>query len=155
MHEASYDAIIRNNASRNNGFGSTWWGDGGGIVVASSPNVEIFNNTVVSNKNGVILYMRDRPGDLAPYGPHITANSSVHNNVIRMPGGYTGLIQHVNDNSYFSNRGNIFANNIYYLQSPSARLFHWMNDAVNKDKWMSFGHDTTGTFNCCAVRSKT
>jgi hypothetical protein len=146
LHEVSYDAVIRNNHTRGNGFGSTWWGDGAGILAASSPNVEIYGNTVENNKNGVILFMADRSGDAAPFGPHVTSNSNVHDNVIKMTTGYTGLIQQGNDNSLFTDRKNRFEGNTYHLDSSSAQRWHWMNAPAGREKWRSFGNDLEGAF---------
>jgi parallel beta-helix repeat protein len=146
FHEVSYDAVIRNNVSRGNGFGSSWVYDGAGILAASSPNVEIYNNVVENNKNGVILYMVDRSGDKQTAGPHITQNNYVHNNTISMPSGVSGLVQHVNDDTYFTSKQNRFASNTYYLGSISAQRYFWMNATKNKDQWKSYGQDTSGSF---------
>jgi len=61
FHEISYDAIIRNNTVRRNGFGrGRDWHYGAGIMVADSPNVEVYGNIVVNNFDGIIGIQQDR-----------------------------------------------------------------------------------------------
>ena len=51
-HEASCDAVIRNNTVEGNGFASGEW-MAGGIRVSLSPNVEVHHNVVTNNRNGI------------------------------------------------------------------------------------------------------
>ena len=146
FHEVSYDATIRNNISRGNGFGSSWVYDGAGILAATSVNVEIYDNIVENNKNGVILYMVDRSGDKQTNGPHLTQNNYAHHNVIKTPSGVSGLVQSVNDNSYFTSKGNRFNQNTYHLSDTAAKRFLWMNSTRNKDEWKGYGQDLLGVF---------
>ena len=53
FHEASYDAVIRGNFVAGNGFENDGWIDGSGILVNSSRNVEISNNTLQDNYQGI------------------------------------------------------------------------------------------------------
>ena len=56
FHEAGYDAIIRNNTIRRNGFNfHSGWIDGSGILLLASNNTEIYGNRVERNKDGIGL----------------------------------------------------------------------------------------------------
>ncbi len=134
-HEISYDAVIRNNTSLENGEG--------GIVVAHSPNVEVYGNTVTDNENGIMGVQRDR-GD-GRYGPYQIRNLYVHDNTVSMAEGFTGLRQYVGDNSYFTTRNNRFERNTYLL-GAEPKYFHWENNGRTADEWRSYGHDVNGTF---------
>lgn len=143
FHEISYDAVIRNNLVVGNGHGFKVWLWGAGILVAGSPNVEVYGNTVTSNGNGIALIQQDRGS--GKYGPRELGQVSVHDNKITMPEGYTGLVQDVNDRSYFISRNIRFARNTYYL-NPSLRQFAWDNKALTKDEWRTYGQDPDGSF---------
>ena len=55
LHEISYGAVIRDNICLRNGVAAPdpGWITGGGIVVNSSSDVEIYGNTLVGNFNGI------------------------------------------------------------------------------------------------------
>jgi parallel beta-helix repeat protein len=142
FHEISYDAVIRNNTVEANGFGHQGWLFGSGILVAASPNVEIYGNTVRNNFNGITGVQQDR--GTGRYGPHEISNLYVHDNVITMPSGKTGLAQDVGDDSYFTSRNNHWANNTYYL-GTGAR-FAWMGATLSDAQWRGYGQDVNGTF---------
>jgi hypothetical protein len=84
FHEASFDAVIRNNTVRDSGFGPdvTGWIDGSGILVNSSRNVEIYGNTVEGNRHGIGATYTNR-GSSATYGLREVTNLRVHHNTIR------------------------------------------------------------------------
>ncbi|MGB0910961.1 MAG: right-handed parallel beta-helix repeat-containing protein, partial [Nitrospirales bacterium] len=86
FHEASYDAIIRNNLVEGNGFGDSIWHVGSGILVSSSPNVEIYNNQVINNADGIGLIQVHTRVE-GRFGPRELKNSSVHDNIIAMTEG--------------------------------------------------------------------
>jgi parallel beta-helix repeat protein len=77
--EISDGALIENNAVWNNGWTRTGWGWGAGILVSSSRNAEVRNNTVAWNADGISVISQGR-GD-AP-GPIVGNN--VHDNVVVM-----------------------------------------------------------------------
>ncbi len=56
FHEIGYDAIIRGNTVRKNGRKLGPWG--AGILVSSSPNVEIYDNIVQGRWNGILCCAR-------------------------------------------------------------------------------------------------
>jgi parallel beta-helix repeat protein len=142
-HEVSYDAVIRNNTVERNGFQNSGGVAGGGITLNSSVNVEIYGNNVNYNADGIGAYQLPRGS--GTYGPHEIKNLYVHDNIIRMSSGNTGLTQAVNDNSYYTSRNNRFVHNTYYMGTTNMR-FWWMNAARSDTQWKGYGEDKTGSF---------
>ncbi len=133
FHEISYDAIIRNNVIRRNGFDHAAWMWGGGIMIASSQNVEIYGNTLEDNYNGIAMTRQNRGS--GEYGEWTLANNYAHNNVI-INSGNTGAATDVGNNDiYYSNIR--FENNNYSGDSG----WFWMNGEVSWNEWLSYGHD--------------
>lgn len=142
FHEISYAAIIRDNVVRRNGLGFRDWIWGAGILVAASPNVEIHGNTVEDNADGIGAVQQRRGA--GAHGPHEVSNLWVHDNNVRMSQGCSGLVQDVDDVSYFSSRNNRFERNWYWLTGIPA--FAWRNAEVTEDQWKAFGQDRAGSF---------
>jgi parallel beta-helix repeat protein len=150
FHEASFDAVIRNNTVLRNGFTELGWIAGAGILLNSSGNVEIYGNTVDRNHHGISITQTDRGS--GPYGPRVAHDVYVHDNTITMLAGATGLAQGMNDTSYYTSRNNRFQNNTYYL-GCNRTYFVWQNPAggsgyadLTKEQWVAAGNDTTGRF---------
>jgi nitrous oxidase accessory protein NosD len=143
FHEVSYRAVIRDNVVLRNGFGSAGWVYGAGIMIASSGDVEVYGNTVADNHNGITAAQQDRGS--GPLGPHVVENVYVHDNVIRMAGGRTGVAQDVGDASVFTARNIRFENNRYQL-GDAERYFEWADGQRTEGEWRAYGHDATGTF---------
>lgn len=143
FHEISYAAIIRHNIVRRNGWGHHAWIWGAGIMVAASPNVEVYGNTVEDNADGIGAAQQDR--GVGAYGPHEVWNLWVHDNVIAHTSGWTGLVQDVGDTAPFTSRNNRFERNSYTL-GGNAEPFHWMNLELDRAGWTNFGHDANGQF---------
>lgn len=149
-HECSYAATIKNNIVRRNGFGFTGWLDGAGIVVVNSQNVRIYGNMLDRNLQGIGLIVTAR--DPGKYGGHDLQNVYVHNNVVNtVSGGTTGLVQSLNDSSYYTSKGNRFVANRYRLCAPS--YFAWQSSSgpdgyayVSKRQWLAVGNDAGGHF---------
>lgn len=139
FHEISYDAVIRNNYIEANGFGHSAWLWGAGIVVAASPNVEIYGNDVINNADGIAGIQQNRSDAPASYGPMLVQNMHVHDNRITMSEGQTGLVQDIGDNAVFNGRNNRFVNNTYTLASSSGRYFEWNNGSRTLQEWNAFG----------------
>jgi hypothetical protein len=138
FHEISYDAVIRNNYIAGNGYGHSAWLWGAGIVVAASPNVEIYGNEVINNADGIAGIQQNRSDAPSSYGPQQVKNLYVHDNKITMSEGQTGLVQDIGDNGVFTNRNNRFVNNQYVL-SGGGRYFEWNNGSRTLSEWNSFG----------------
>jgi parallel beta-helix repeat protein len=144
FHEISYDAVIRNNTVRRNGWGKSVWLWGAGILVAASPNVEVYGNTVEENADGIAAIQQNRGSGM--HGPYLVENLHVHGNTITMVSGQTGLAQDVGDLSLYTDRNNRFENNTYHLGTRSL-YFEWMGRAVTERDWRGFGNDSDGSFN--------
>jgi parallel beta-helix repeat protein len=144
FHEISYDAIIRNNTVEGNGFGHQGWLYGAGILVAASPNVEVYGNTVRDNFNGITAVQQNRGS--GAYGPHEITNLYVHDNVVTMRTGKSGMGQDIGDPSYFTTRNNRWARNTYYL-GPDGKYFAWQGRTLSPAEWRNAGQDVDGSFN--------
>ncbi len=138
FHEISYACIIRNNAVRRNGLGFSGWIWGAGILVAASPNVEIYGNTLDGNADGIGAAQQTRTDSPSSYGPHEISNLYVHDNDVTQTQGWTGLAQDVGDTTYFSSRNNRFLANIYHV-SGVALLFTWDNQELTLAQWQAKG----------------
>ena len=139
-HEISYAAVIRNNVVRRNGFGLPQWIAGAGILVAGSPDVEVYGNYLDGNADGIGAAQQNRGS--GAYGPYEIRNLWVHDNTILNTPGWTGLAQDVGDLSYFTSRNNRFEHNTYQLGATQFP-FTWMNLELNEFEWAAFGQDTT------------
>jgi parallel beta-helix repeat protein len=144
FHEISYAAIIRNNISRWNGWH--------GIVVASSPNVEIYGNTVGDNGRTQIFGRQDFLGQMGRYGVRELSNLYVHDNTITAPandGGAAGLLPQnaaAGDATYYTRKNNRFVHNTYDLRNATASPFVWMFRTIAPSQWQAHDQDVTGTF---------
>ncbi|MGH2819479.1 MAG: right-handed parallel beta-helix repeat-containing protein [Actinomycetota bacterium] len=142
--EISYRCVIRYNTVRNNGAG---------ILAASSPDVEIYRNTVLNNSAYSILLLQQgtesgpRTDHPSSHGPHLTRNNHVHDNTVRMNGGYSGVRKYgkVGDAVYSQTANNRFAVNHYRASSDGA-YFRWRKRIVRWSEWRSYGHDAGGSF---------
>jgi parallel beta-helix repeat protein len=149
-HEASYDAVIANNIIVGNGtHGDSSTLDDAGIMMNDSQNVEIYGNTLTGNHNGIGLTQTDRGSTVL--GPLVTQNDYIHDNTITNSG-RTGLVQWVNDSSYYTSRNNRFRANSYNLgcdptpfvwQDPSSPASY---AAISVTRWTADGEDVGGRF---------
>ena len=80
FYEISRDAIIRHNQIYDNGHRRKGWYWDGGITIASSSNVEIHNNRLSGNYNGITGTQQDRPDSTPP--PHLLNDLHIHDNLI-------------------------------------------------------------------------
>jgi hypothetical protein len=142
FHEISYAALIRDNVVKRNGFGNSGWLWGAGILVAASPDVEIYGNTVEDNADGIAGVQQARGA--GAYGPYETSNLWVHHNTITMSVGLTGFSQDLGDDAYYTSRNIRFDHNTYKL-GAAARYFAWRNGERTEAEWRQYGHDVNGT----------
>ncbi|MPZ99224.1 MAG: hypothetical protein GEU80_07770 [Dehalococcoidia bacterium] len=104
-HEISYDAIIRGNTARFNGTNHDVWLWGAQILVQNSPNVEVYNNTVVAGESagdGIAGVNQDR--GTGSHGKWELRNLWVHDNDITYLGNgqNSGVAGNCGDNNRFS-----------------------------------------------------
>jgi parallel beta-helix repeat protein len=145
FHEISYRATIRNNTVRRNGFDRVGdWAYGAGILIAHSPDVEVYGNTLEDNHNGILGIQQDR-GDGA-FGDHALDNLHVHDNrVVQRNGQWAaGVAQDVDDQGVFD-RNLRFERN-HYVLAGDGRWFEWNDREHKADTWIAFGHDANGRF---------
>jgi Right handed beta helix region len=155
FHEASFDAVIRDNVVRGSGFNSAFdgWIDGSGILVNSSANVQIFRNRVEGNHSGIGATNTDR-GASAVYGRREVRNLDVHDNVIAVrsldgaapnrAGGVAGVISQpfVRQAFFDHNRYTICRSSRFAGPDPSAPSGQTYLDWR---EWQAAGEDPNST----------
>jgi parallel beta-helix repeat protein len=144
FHEVSFDAKVRNNTTRRNGF-ARGWVTGAGILISASANVEVYGNEVLDNKQGIVGIQQERIVKGVSFSKNLK-NLNVHNNTVRLSGtGVTGIVEDTGDLGVFTSRNNRFQGNSYDLGSYTTP-FRWMRKSLNKVEWKAYGQDTNGTF---------
>ncbi|GJL55208.1 MAG: hypothetical protein NPIRA02_23400 [Nitrospirales bacterium] len=143
IHMTSYAAMIRNNWVKGNGYGFSKWLWGSGILVHSSPNVEIYGNTLIHNADGISAI--EQKAGTGKYGPYEVRNLFVHHNHIAMNTGQSGVVQDTGNTSLFGSRNNRFQNNTYVIPDD-AKFFRWSDRRMTPSEWRTFGHDVNGRF---------
>jgi Right handed beta helix region len=138
MDEISCGDAISNNTITGNGLIEGGF-IVGGIYVSTSANVQIFNNLMSNNLNGVGAYEENR-GSSTTCGTYVTKNLKVHDNYVTMTQGVHGMQSGVQ-----SDASNLFSNNHYCLSNTASYLF---GSYVSQGTWVADGQDTTGTFIC-------
>jgi parallel beta-helix repeat protein len=137
FHEISYSAVIRNNTIRRNGLSQSVWLWGAGILIAASPDIEVYGNLVEGNGNGISLIQQNRGS--GNRGPWVVKNVNVYNNTVT--GGKSGAVQDMGDNSIFST--NSFRDNTYRGNVGWA----WNNNnEMGWSSWQATGNDTNGRY---------
>ena len=147
FHEISCNAVIRNNKVVRNARGqSDLWYGGAGILVSSSVNVEVRGNVVIGNGGGIGLMNRVPSGDPLPARcDRDLKNAYVHDNLIKMDRGVTGLVSNDDGDLPFASWNNRFRRNDYRLDDLGSYRFEW-NGAHTRSGWRALGHDRSGTF---------
>jgi len=146
FHEVSYAAVIRNNVVEGNGFGFTGWIDGAGILVSDSPNVEVYGNTVRGNNDGIAAKQVSRPdAAVANHGAWELRNLWVHDNVISMNVGHSGIVSNTGNGEVYSSWGNRFDKNTYTL-GGNAKYYQWGGNELSASQWKQAGQDPNGTW---------
>jgi len=140
FHEISYSAVIRDNYVEGNGFGKSDWLWGAGILIAASSDVEVVDNVLVDNANGIGGIQQDRgSGNL---GDYLLARLNVHENSIQLGNGLVGIVEDVGDESVFRDRDNRFEANTYI--GRTGFNYVWNGRRMDKTDWVAAGQDTEG-----------
>lgn len=141
--EIGYGGVIRRNRTFGNGFQGLWH-HRGGIVVTSSPDVEVYDNVVAGNALGIVASQQNRGS--GEFGPHILQNLLVRDNDITMSTGFTGVVRLDDvDDEVFRSRNNRFQGNRYALGTEPT-YFRWERQYMTDAQWQAAGHDSAGTF---------
>ena len=147
--EISCGAVIRNNYLEGNGSASRHanWMTDAGILVNSSPDVDIYGNTVVRNNKGIGLVHADRSDSGAVAKGAVDncvlglKNVKVHHNKITQSGSAAaGLDASADRDKVWTTWGNRFYDNTYTL-SDGAR-FRWQTKWMTYQEWKAVGQKT-------------
>ena len=111
--------MIKGNLVEGNGFAIGWY-SGAGILIAASPNVEVKENRVINNANGIIAVQQDR--GTGSYGPFEVKNVHVHDNRVVMAVGASGLAFDPKYTGDKTENGNRFEANTYEMGSSDKPL---------------------------------
>jgi parallel beta-helix repeat protein len=139
LHEISHDAIIRDNTIIENGRGQTRdWLWGGGIVISTSDHVEVRNNVITGNGNGITAVQQER-GRNADGRVYLLDDISVFDNTVT-ENGITGVAQDTSNPAVFR-RQLRFDRNTY-----RGGAFACDDNDVEWRGWQACGHDPSGTW---------
>ena len=148
-YEIGRNGVIEDNAITGNGFGtgrgsgtSLW--DGGGININTSSNVQVRDNVVANNVNGISIQSRTRGS--GPWGQNVLRDIVVSGNQVTMRGGTTatGMVQ---NSGAVIPAGEVTLNgNTYILDSLTAERFQKAGQWYTAQQWRQTGQDTTSAF---------
>lgn len=151
FHEISYDATVRRNTCKRNGLGRDypWWTTGAGIEIVGSRNVEVTENHVEDNWQGITGLMDHRQDPNAPHGPWELVNLHVHDNrvILGNPpagGGQVGIVDMQGTGAFQPAARNRFERN-QYVGEAATRRFLWNGQTRDWAGWQADGQDVTGT----------
>ncbi|MEU4197388.1 right-handed parallel beta-helix repeat-containing protein [Kribbella sp. NPDC026611] len=148
-YEIGRNGVIEDNSISGNGFGtgrgsgrSLW--DGGGINVNTSSNVQIRDNIVANNVNGIAIQSRTRGS--GPWGRNVLRDIVVASNKVTMRGGTTatGMVQ--NSGAAIPAGAVKLDNNVYILDSLAADRFQKTGSWYTATEWRGTGQDVTSVF---------
>jgi parallel beta-helix repeat protein len=138
LHEISYDANITNNTVTGNAHRFYV----GGILIASSPNVEVKGNTLNSNDGGIIG-LQDNRGS-GNRGTYQTTGLNVHNNNVTWTNGFHGIQVNAGPDITKTNTIN-YDHNTYTTNQTNS--FKWGTTSHNFQQWQTLGQDPNSTIN--------
>jgi parallel beta-helix repeat protein len=148
-YEIGRNGVIEDNVISGNGFGtgrgsgrSLW--DGGGINVNTSSNVQVRDNVVANNVNGISIQSRTRGS--GPWGQNLLRDIVVSSNKVTMRGGTTatGMVQ--NAGAVIPAGEVKLDNNMYILDSMTADRFQKTGQWYTAQQWRQTGQDATSVF---------
>jgi Malectin domain/Right handed beta helix region len=150
FEEISCSGVVSGNIVVGNGFSSPFisgWLGGAGIGVNTSADVDIAGNTVVDNANGIGLIASDReedPGESC--GAYKLENVRVHDNLVQMRSGRSGVVEDAGDASIFDAADLRFAANTYRLDRVDRAAFAWRAQNLDRQDWLEVGQDAGSRF---------
>jgi parallel beta-helix repeat protein len=136
FHEISYTVIIRNNIVQRNGKSFDDWLYGAQILISTSSNADVYNNTVevdATAGNGIAVIQQERGS--GRYGTWVAINNYIHHNIVAYRGdhGQSGAAADYNPDAMF-NGNNRFDFNTYHAPHLDRSRWVW---GGNKD-WVGF-----------------
>jgi parallel beta-helix repeat protein len=142
-HETSYQATIRNNVVKRNGFAPQVSYHMAGILVLTSSDVEVYGNELVDNGHGIEGRQDHRAGQSGAHGTLRLRNLRVHDNYIENHRGRSGVIAENGDPAAYST--SVFDYNTYKLHGiPDP--YRWNNDILTVSEWRAAGNDPNSTW---------
>lgn len=141
--EISYNETVCYNYVTYDGFNpkgtSIWWG--AGILVGSSPGIQIYGNIIKYCMNGIGGIQTDRGS--GTYGSYVIKNLSVHNNTIyQVYGTAEGIVKSTAyDDSIYTSWNNHFQDDVFDLSYPTTRnYFYWLNAYHTLAWWEEYSY---------------
>jgi len=164
-YEISFAGKIHDNTITGNGYRYATSGGRGadismfavaGINVNSSPDVEIYNNTVLDNQNGISLQSRARGNSTTwPEKVRETRNAWVHHNRIRqttgtqfgegVAAGLNTLGQGSDTARFYTAMNNRIDQNTYEVRASADRRFSWNQNYLTFTNHQATGQDRNST----------
>lgn len=136
LHEISYDATINDNTVTGNAHRFYV----AGILIASSPNVEVHGNTLADNDGGIIGLQDDRGS--GSRGTYQTTNLDVHDNNVTWNTGFHGIQINAGPNIIQTNTIT-YDHNTYTTNQNQP--FKWGEVTQTWQQWQDIGQDLAGT----------
>ncbi len=140
FYEISFDAVIAGNEVYDNGFIMGDWLWGAGILVAASSGVDVHDNVVTENADGIAGIQQDRQDNGELYR---LEDLHVYDNTITMWYGQTGVVQDMGDPSVFTDRNIVFENNTFV--GAGHKAFAWDDRELDWSGWQATGQGRGST----------
>jgi len=121
------------------------WAWNAGILIAATPDVQVYGNTVSGNYAGIMAVQQNR--GTGPYGAHVVQNLYVHDNTVTQTSGAWagGGAQDVGSLAIFTSRNNRWYRN-HYRVPTGGYPFTWNNVGwLTWTQWKSYAQDADGT----------
>ncbi len=147
FHEISYAAVIRNNIVEYNNHG----GFGGQIYIATSSDVQAYNNRIVvgdDQGDGIVVLQQDRGNGI--YGVWESRNNYVHNNTVIFTAqeGWMGtLLYQDNAPNFWRDSTNRFDYNTYSLpgeEEGNHQFWVWGEERHHWEGMRGHGQEANG-----------
>jgi hypothetical protein len=149
FHEISFSATIRGNYVANNGRETTEWLYGANILISTSKDVVVQNNTIEVNPdygNGIGVIWQNR-------GTQYSAErNQIMDNTLRYYGqsGRSGVATDVDTAQSIIFRSNQMDGNRYYLpQANVGDRYEWQNQPMQFDQLRQLGREIKGEETLC------
>lgn len=150
FNEISYSIIIRNNTVMLNSKNYMEWAYGAQIQISSSRDAEIYNNrVVVSDQGGHGIYILEQERGEGTYGPRISINNFVHDNLVAYLGnsGESGVAGVPPDGTPGRPpNNNRFDRNTYYALDQNWKHWGWPDSTRTWDDFRAQGQEANGVF---------